>query len=148
MTQGNYQPLLDPDVYVTAEGTRRFKRQRLVDNLLGVRDFCPLVRRTPALQASSDANLAGAVSELVKNYSDEAVRRAVNYLYTRETRSSFEIENEHPDDKRVDRYMALLREVPRIEEFTERELVRIQNETVEPRYAVTAHAVWWPEASP
>lgn len=135
MTMGNYQPLLDPSEYVTLDGTERLKRQRLVNNLLGGRDFCPLVRRTPALQQSEAGNLAVAVSELVKNYSDDAVRRAVSYLYTRETRSSFEIENERPDDKRIDRYMALLREVPRIAELTERELVKIQNETVDPRYA-------------
>ena len=135
MTVGNYQPLLDPSEYVTFEGDERFKRQRLVDNLLGVRDFCPIVRRTQALKTSEEGNLAAAVSQLVKNYSEEAIRRAVNYLYTRETRSSFEIENEHPDDKRIDRYMALLRDVPRIDQLNERELVRIQNETVESRFA-------------
>lgn len=135
MTMGNYQPLLDPGEYVTHDGTERFKRQRLVDNLLGVRDFCPIVRRTPALKASEAGNLGAAVSQLVRNYSDDVIRRAVNYLYTRETRSSFEIENERPDDKRIDRYMALLREVPRIAVLSEQELVRIQNETVEPRYA-------------
>lgn len=135
MTVGNYQPLLDQSEYVTLEGTARFRRQRLVDNLLGVRDFCPIVRRTPALKASEEGDLAGAVSQLVKNYSEEAIRRAVSYLYTRETRSSFELENERPDDKRIDRYMALLRDVPRIAQLSEQELVRIQNETVEPRFA-------------
>ncbi len=135
MSVGNYQPLLDPDEYVVIEGTERFKRQRLVDNLLGVRDFCPIVRRTPTLKEREDSRLAAAASRLVKNYDEGAIRRAVNYLYTRETRSSFEIENERPDDKRAERYMALLREAPRISVLNEQELVRIQNETVDPRFA-------------
>jgi hypothetical protein len=135
MVMGNYQPLLDPDQYVTLDSGERFKRQRLVDNLLGVRDFCPIVRRTEALVEQERSQLAEAVSQLVKSYSEEAIRRAVNYLYTRETRSSFEIEHEQPSDKRVDRYMALLRSAPDIAQLDERELVRIQNETVEPRFA-------------
>lgn len=135
MTVGNYQPLLDPDEHVTFAGTQRFKRQRLVDNLLGDRNFCPMVRRTTSLKGREDGQLAAAVSQLVKSYSEEAIRRAVNYLYTRETKSSFEIENERPDDKRTDRYMALLRAAPRIAELNEEELVRIQNETVDPRFA-------------
>ncbi len=135
MTVGNYQPLLDPAEYVTIDGTERFKRQRLMDNLLGVRDFCPMVRRTDSLKAREDGQLAAAVSQLVQRYSEEVIHRAVNYLYTRETRSSFEIENERPDDKRTERYMALLREAPQIADLNERELVRIQNETVDPRFA-------------
>lgn len=135
MTVGNYQPLLDPDEHVTFAGTARFKRQRLVDNLLGDRGFCPMVRRTTSLKGREDGQLAAAVSQLVQSYSEEAIRRAVNYLYTRETRSSFEIENERPDDKRLERYMALLRAAPRIAELNEQELVRIQNETVDPRFA-------------
>ena len=138
LTVGNYQSLLDSADYVTFESGNRFRRQRLIDNLLGVRDFCPVVRRTDALATSERGDLKDAVSQLVKNYSDDAVRRAVNYLYTRETRSSFEIEDERPDDKRIDRYLALLRDVPRIEQLTERELVRIQNETVEARFANSA----------
>lgn len=135
MTVGNYQPLLDPDEYVTIAGNDRFKRQRLMDNLLGVRDFCPMIRRTDQLKAREDGQLAAAVSKLVQSYSEEAIHRAVNYLYTRETRSSFEIENERPDDKRTERYMALLREAPHIADLNEAELVRIQNETVDPRFA-------------
>ena len=134
MTVGNYQPLLDPEHHVTLDGRERFKRQRLFDNLLGVRDFCPMVRRTEALIAQEDGHLAAAISQLVKNYGEDVIRRAVNYLYTRETRSSFEIEHERPDDKRIDRYMALLRTVPGIAQWNEQELVRIQNETVEPRF--------------
>ncbi len=134
LTMGNYQPLLEPNEYVTIEGTRS-RRHRLVDNLLGVRDFCPTVRRTDALKAREGKQLSGAVSQLVKSYSEDAIRRAVNYLYTRETKSSFEIEHERPDDKRTDRYMALLRSAAKIPQLNEAELVRIQNETVDPRFA-------------
>ncbi len=135
MTVGNYQPLLEPTEYVTLERPHRIKRQRLWDNLLGVRSFCPMVRRSSALQASAHLNLSAAISQLVNTFNEQSIRRAVNYLYTRETRSSFEIERERPNDKRVERYMALLRDVPEIEQLNEQTLVTIQNETVESRFA-------------
>ncbi len=132
---GNYQPLLDPSDYVTVDTTERVRRQRLHDNLLGVRGFCPLVRRTKALNDRQNGQLATAISQLVLNYPEEAIRRAVSYLYTKETRTSFEIENERPDRRRTERYMSLLRTAEKISELTEQELVRIQNETVDPRFA-------------
>jgi hypothetical protein len=138
LSTGNYQPLLDPALHVTAPGRGRFKRQRLVDNLLGVRDFCPMVRRTEALRAREGGQLGATISELVGRYPEAAIRRAVNYLYTRETRSSFEIEHERPDDRRTERYLALLRSAERIPALSEAELVRIQNETVDPRFAEAA----------
>ena len=135
MTMGNYQPLLDPKEHVTVDTPERLKRQRLNDNMLGVWGFCPMVRRTQKLNAREESRLADAISQIVKSYSEEAIYRAVNYLYTKETRSSFEIEHERPDDKKTDRYMSLLRSAEKISELTEPELVRIQNQTVDPRFA-------------
>src|SRR5712692_307747 len=112
MSVGNYRPLLDPDKYVTSGHGDRLRRQRLVDNLLGVREFCPIVRRSEYLDDYEARQLAAEASRLVHDYGQEAIRRAVNYLYTRETRSSFEIEHEVPDDKRTERFMALLRTAP------------------------------------
>ena len=41
LNQGNYVLLLEPDRYYTVVPGRRMQRQRVVDNLLGGRSFCP-----------------------------------------------------------------------------------------------------------
>ena len=45
---GNYISLLDPEQYYTVEGTRS-QRHRVLNNLPGTAQFCPLIRRTDAL---------------------------------------------------------------------------------------------------
>ena len=37
--------LLDPKLHITATG-RRVRRQRIIDNLLGNKDYCPMIRRS------------------------------------------------------------------------------------------------------
>lgn len=69
------------------------------------------------------------------DYDDDALRRAVDYLYTRETRSSFDIEREKPSQKRAARFVSLLREVPERSTLDEAALVQMQNIIVEERFA-------------
>jgi len=46
LTKGNYTPLLEADRYYAVTPGRRMQRQRIIDNLLGGKDFCPVIRRT------------------------------------------------------------------------------------------------------
>ena len=135
MTTGNYQPVLDPKLYLTSKSNVRIRRQRLVDNLLGGPALCPVIRQSASLQSFVALDLAASASKLVDGYGAVAIRRAVSCLYSRETRSSFEIEREHPENRRVDRYIAMLERVAQTAALDEAALVVIQNETVDPRYA-------------
>ena len=131
---GNYVPLLDPALYYTASAVRS-RRHRVVDNLLGNADFCPIVRRTERLAAFEAENLASEASRIVADFDEDAIRRAVSYLYTKETRSSFDIEGERPSASRTERFVSLLKTVPNVARLTMDELLRLQNATVDPRYA-------------
>jgi hypothetical protein len=51
LTKGNYIELLEADRYYTTILDRRVQRQRIINNLLGGRDFCPVIRRTEKLAA-------------------------------------------------------------------------------------------------
>jgi hypothetical protein len=57
LNTGGYIALLDPREHYTVATPRRIRRQRIDDNLLGNRDFCPVVRRTEALRTLEAANL-------------------------------------------------------------------------------------------
>lgn len=131
--QGNYVELLDPERYYTASPVKS-RRHRVLNNLLGNVDFCPMVRRTPALQDFEAKQLAEEAARIVASYDDDALRRAVSYLYTKETRSSFDIEREKPSEARAARFVALLRELPDRASLDEAALVQMQNIIVEQRF--------------
>jgi hypothetical protein len=129
----NYVDLLEPSRYVTAEGIAR-RRQKITDNLLGDRRFCPMIRRTDTLKKCIDLQLDKKGMQVIGNYSAEILRRAVSYLYTKETKSSFEIERATPDQKRAARFVELLRLAHDQEFFNKPSLVELQRATVDERF--------------
>ncbi len=134
---GNYIDLLEPDQYVTGPGIKN-KRWRINDNLPGTRDFCPIVRLTPGLNNLLEINVLQKIEELKETFPAESLRRATNYLYKKETRSSYEIEKETPSPDRMEKFIALLMEAgrePREQMLQEKRLVQLQNAIVDPRFA-------------
>ena len=106
--QGNYVDLLEPDEYYTAPPARRVRRQRINDNLLGDRRFCPVIRRTNTMRRFEEADLPAKCRRVASTYPPELLKRALGYLYTKETKSSFEIEHITPTSTRTERFVALL----------------------------------------
>jgi hypothetical protein len=94
-----------------------------------------VVRRTARLRAFVAANLSGEARRLLREYDADALRRAVDYLYTKETRSSFGIEGERPSPARTARFVSVLRGLEKLERLEKATLLRLQNETVDPRFA-------------
>ena len=130
----NYVDLLDQSKYYTAKGIPH-RRQKVTDNLLGDRRFCPMVRRTENLKNCIDLQLNKKGMDVVGNYPEEVLRRAVSYLYTKETKSSFEIERATPDQKRAARFVELLRIADDREFFNKPSLLELQQATVDERFA-------------
>ena len=133
--RGNYIDLLDPDQYYTVTPARQVRRQRINDNLLGDGRFCPTIRRTDILQGFETTDLPKRCRKVVSGYSPELVKRALSYLYSKETKSSFEIEHITPNSTRTERFVALLQLAER-EDFCEKtRLIDLQNRTVDPRFS-------------
>lgn len=131
---GNYIALLDPDRYYTAGPGRRMQRHRVIDNLLGGKDFCPIIRRTEKLSAMEGLDLRKRCEEVVTAYPPALLRRALSYLYNKETQSSFEIEHIKPSVSRTEKFIALL-EMAEHKDFCEKPLlIDVQNRIVDPRF--------------
>jgi len=130
----NYVDLLDQSKYFTAQGIPH-RRQKVNENLLGDRRFCPMVRLTDTLKNCMDLRLDKKGMEVVGNYPEEVLRRAVSYLYTKETKSSFEIERAAPDQKRAKRFVELLRLAEDREFFNKPLLIELQKATVDERFS-------------
>ena len=134
LKQGNYVDLLEPNAYYTIESSRRVRRQRINDNLLGDRRFCPTVRRTDILRDFEAADLPSRCRGIASRYAPALLRRALGYLYARETKSSFEIEHITPTSTRTERFVALLRLAQREDFCSKPRLVDLQNRIVDARF--------------
>jgi Fic family protein len=130
---GNYVDLLPKEKYYTGENTR-IRRQRINDNLLGYMPFCPAVRKTKQLINAESSDFAERSREVMKGYSPDVLRRAMAYLYTKETKSSFEIEREAISVDRTERFVGLLHSAEGEDYFTKLKLVELQNQIVDPRF--------------
>jgi hypothetical protein len=131
---GAYIDLLDPDEYYTVTVPRPVRRQRINDNLLGAGRFCPTVRRTETLQSFEAADLPKRCRKIVSQYSPQLLKRAMSYLYTKESKSSFEIEHIKPNSTRTERFVALL-QMAESEDFCAKpRLIDLQNRIVDPRF--------------
>ena len=133
---GNYVDALDPGKHFVA-ASRRSRRHRVHDNLLGGPGLCPTVRRTRRLIAAMEQGLDEEARKLVGRYDPSVLVRAVNYLYTKETRSSFAIEGETPNPTRTERFVAALRTARDRDPTDKVALLDLQSGIVDPRYAAT-----------
>lgn len=133
----NYIDLLDKDKYVTGKIVKN-ARWNINNNLLGNMDFCPIIRRTKRLENSLQEDFQKLIEEVTNEFPKDIFYRAVNYLYTKETRSSYQIEKEKPSPERVHRFVTLLEkagEQPIETLLSEKNLTNLQNEIVDARYA-------------
>ena len=134
VTQGNYIALLEREKYYTAEPGVRVKRQRVMNNLLGNREFCPVIRRTEKLLFMEGINIHQQCDELLKLYTPELIRHALSYLYSKETKSSFEIEHLKPSASRTERFIASLEMATRRDFCNKEDLIGLQNRIVDERF--------------
>lgn len=134
LNKGNYVEVLEPDRYYTIAPGRRVQRQRVVDNLPGKRSFCPIIRRIDELAAMEEFDLLKRCEEVMTSYPPELLRRALSYLYNKETKSSFEIEHIKPSTSRTEKFIGLLK-MAEHKDFCEKPLLLdVQNRIVDPRF--------------
>lgn len=126
--------LLDPDLHVTSTGIR-IRRQRVIDNLLGDRAYCPMIRRTDKLNAAIQQQLGEEAKKILEGVEPTLLARAVHYLFTKETKSSFAIEGEVPSADRTLRFVAALGKADDFRTGEKQAFIDLQNSIVDPRYA-------------
>jgi hypothetical protein len=105
---GNYEPLLDPEMYFCASNQPN-RRWRVHNNLLGTATFCPFIQKTAELSEQLQWTPTASLEHLRAEYDAGFFSRATDWLYVMETGSSNEIEAEHPSPKRTERFVQMLR---------------------------------------
>lgn len=128
-TVGNYVDVLDQKLQYGG-ASHRSKRHHVRNNLPGTLDFCPLIRRTPALQKSIDMQLNLAALAQINETQSNLLARAAVFLLLQDSRASFEIERENPDQQRAEHWGQVLGKAGR-EALTLGELERLQKIVLE-----------------
>ena len=133
---GNYDFALPPEDYFTLgqKDSPRAQRQRLYNNLPGDNRFCPMVRLTKKIKTAMSIDYTKIISDTLANYPNDLIYRANDFLYLKETRSSFAIERQTPSQKRIATFMELLKLAGK-NGLTKTMLIQFQNSVVDVRYA-------------
>lgn len=101
---------LDPAGYVTLDRPQLSGRHRVRDNLLGGKGFCPIVRRTEALERFMAMSLASRAKETIGATGAHLVSRAASFMLLADSQASFAIEGERPPRDRLERWAKALKE--------------------------------------
>jgi hypothetical protein len=102
-SRGNYVPVVDPARQYAVEGTRS-PRHRVLNNLPGTPEFCPLVFRTEALDRFIAMNLAERARAVVAAVPADLLARTAAFLLLKDSKSSYVIEGERPPQDRIQRW--------------------------------------------
>lgn len=96
--------VVDPELQIALENGIISARHRVRDNLPGTPAFCPMVRRTPAIDAWQKAGLDASAKQVVGRTHPDVLARAAAFLLLRDSRASYRIEGETPSPDRAMRW--------------------------------------------
>ncbi len=134
-TKAAVVPVLDAEMQLARPGGDVHPRYRVLNNLPGTPQFCPLIRRTPYIAEMLEKDLHQRTQERLAKYDPQLLARAAAFLYLKETHTSFDIERAKPSPARAQRFADLLRNADQAIDLSEEKLVDLQNAVVDPRFA-------------
>jgi Fic family protein len=79
-------------------------------------------------------DLRAVAAQRLQKYDANLLRRASQYLYLKETHSSYEVEHERPSANRTQRFVDLLKTAPSGKPLSQERLVQAQNDIIDPRW--------------
>lgn len=101
--QRAYVPVVDPELQWSVEGENS-ARHCVRNNLPGTPQFCPLVRRSKALEKFVAIDLAARARAAVAKVPADLLARTAAFLLLNDSKSSYAIEGERPPQDRIQRW--------------------------------------------
>lgn len=125
----NYTDVVDSKLQFVgpAEPSRR---HRVRNNLPGVRDFCPMIRRTEKLKKFIEMDLAALAHHKTGAIHPDVLARAAAFLLLKDSRASFAIEGERPQKSRAERWGRAIAQAG-LYPLSIEELLRLQSIVIE-----------------
>jgi len=133
LSTGNYVDVVDDTLQFPGRPVNS-RRHRVRNNLPGFRAFCPLVRRTPALEKFLGLSLAGRIDEIMGRIHPDVMARTSAFLLLKDSKASYAIEGERPPQNRAQRWGRVIGEAGQ-KPIDPDELVRLQQIVIDnPRF--------------
>lgn len=101
--QGKQVPVLDQGLQYPGP-ERISSRHKIINNLPGVPEFCPLIFKTDALENFINMNLSKACKNIIAPFDESLIARAASYLLLKDSKASYAIEGEQPAQTRAERW--------------------------------------------
>ena len=98
-----YISLLDASMQYIVKGEESI-RQKIINNLPGTVDFCPLIFKTEKLENHINANVSGKKNAFLNSIHKDVLQRASSFLLLKDSKASFTIEGENPGSNRAMRW--------------------------------------------
>lgn len=124
-----YTPLLDDERQFTIRG-QESSRHRILNNLPGTVDFCPLIFKTDKLKNSIARNLPEERSVFINTIHKDILQRASSFLLLKDSQASFTIEGENPTGNRAMRWGKAIGQAGS-QPLSKEELIRLQQIVIE-----------------
>lgn len=124
-TTGSYVEVIDSKLQHAASSSEMAKRQRIKNNIPGTPQFCPLVFRTPRLEALMALDLKTRATAILQELPKDLIARTAAFLLLKDSKSSFQIEGESPPHTRVHRWGQAIAQAGK-NPFDQEELLRLQ----------------------
>lgn len=125
-----YVNVLNDTLQYALVGGDKSPRHRIINNLPGTRDFCPLIRKTPKLEQYIPSDLLAQNNRTLKGIHRDILLRTSAFLMLKDSKASFSIEGESPKSKRTARWAKAIGQAGAIDLSTE-ELLRLQQVVIE-----------------
>jgi len=130
LTKGNMVKLIDEKIQYAISDGKRSTRHRVINNLPGTKDFCPLIYKTTKLDAYISRNLSEQNGNYLNNFHKDLLRRASAFLLLKDSKASFTIEGESPKSKRAARWGRAIGQAGQ-NPLSKSELIRLQQLVIE-----------------
>ena len=133
MKTGNYVDALDATLQYPGP-SENVSRYRVRNNLPGVKNFCPLIRKTEKLETWITARLDIKTEEALSPIRRDVLLRAATFLLVKDSKASYAIEGESPPQNRLQRWGNAIGQAGR-NNLVKEEILRLQTIVIEkPRF--------------
>lgn len=126
---GNLVPVVDEKLQYAIDGVRS-PRHKVINNLPGNQDFCPLIRKTEKLEEYIESNIRQEKSKYLNRVHKDILQRASSFLLLKDSKASFSIEGENPRNNRAARWGIAIGQAGK-NELSIAELNRLQQLVIE-----------------
>lgn len=126
---GNLVPVIDEKLQYAIDGVSS-PRHKVINNLPGNQDFCPLIRKTEKLEKYIESNIRKEKSNYLNRVHKDILQRASSFLLLKDSKASFSIEGENPRNNRAARWGIAIGQAGK-NELSIAELNRLQQLVIE-----------------